>query len=822
MITGGMQPTDQQQAVVAACASGANLVIEAGAGTGKTSTLRMAASAMAGRRGPYLAYNKITATEARRLFPPNVTCRTAHSLAYSAAGFQYSHRLPGQAARVPAWAVANMLGIGEPLRLGDDLLLTPGHLARIVMGTVERFCHSADPDISGDHVPDVNGIDPVSFAELTWWTVPYAKRAWLDLQRPDGELPFKHDHYLKMWQLTGPVIQAEFVMFDEAQDANPVTTAIIRGQRDTQMIAVGDSCQAIYGWRGAIDALATWPAGQRLQLSHSFRFGPAVADEANKWLDMLDAPYRLSGTALLESTVGTVIDPQVVLCRTNAEALIQARAFLEAGRRVALAGGGGDIRSLAVAALDLQAAGRTSNPELAAFQSWHAVQDFVRTDTAGADLAASVRLIDLYGAVGVLGILERLAPGGRADVTVSTAHGAKGREWERVRIAGDFREPRHGPVPRADAMLAYVAVTRARRELDRAGLTWIDGHISRSANPHDTTRKEAAPMDTTRRTEPVAFDEQQAGKPRPYQGGRAQAESGSRIISNDYDACRAAGGSPGALPGDHPAVAQFAQAWRTVARHGLDDGPGAAATRYQVLAHATAALAEATKPEDRPAEVAALTKLAGHARLHADRLRATAEHHFLRSPNAGPYQGGRAQAASGSRIVEKDYLGWSRTPAAAQAAGDSKLKEHAQRLERAWDEVRHRGLADGPGPAAFRYQELSDAAYLVAGSLTSAFPTTALTSLLEIASHAAKHAIRLGATAAASSAAREEQTDTGRTAASANSAYQNLPADIAALSAQGHSGLPHRDRRRLEATPDRDSRGGRAAAQTRPMPQVER
>ena len=826
MITGGIQRTDQQQAIIDACASGANLVIEAGAGTGKTSTLRMAAAAMTGRRGLYLAYNTVTAAEARCSFPRNVTCRTAHSLAFSAAGFRYSHRLPGQAARVPAWAVANMLGIGEPLRLGDDLLLTKGHLARIVMGTVERFCHSADPDISGDHVPDVNGVDPASFAELTWQIVPYAKRAWLDIQRPDGRLPFKHDHYLKMWQLTGPVIQAEFVMFDEAQDANPVTAAIIHSQRDAQMIAVGDSCQAIYGWRGAIDALATWPADQRLQLSHSFRFGPAVADEANKWLDMLDAPYRLSGAPSMESTVGAVVNPQVVLCRTNAEALIQARGFLEAGRRVALAGGAEDIRSLAIAALDLQAAGRTSNPELAAFQSWYAVQDFVRTDTAGADLAASVRLIDTYGAAGVLGILARLASEGRAEVTVSTAHGAKGREWERVRIAGDFREPRHGAVPRADAMLAYVAVTRARRQLDRAGLTWIDGHIGRSANSHSTSRKEAAQMEKTPRTEPVVFDEHQAAAPRPYQGGRAQAESGSRIIGNDYDAWRTAGADPGGLPGDHPAVGQFAQAWRTIAKHGLDDEPGAAATRYQVLAHAAAALAEATRAEDRPAEVAALTKLAGHARLHADRLRATAEHHFLRSAKAGPYQGGRAQAASGSRIVKKDYLTWSRNPAAAQAANDGKVSEHAQRLDRAWEEIRHHGLVDGPGPAAARYQELSDAAYAVADNLTSMFPHGALTSLLDIASHAGKHAIRLHATARARSAPRDEQAGPELPAASraadAGSAYQDLPADIAALSAQAHTDRPQAAGRSKAGTPDRNGNGSPAVARTRATPQVER
>jgi hypothetical protein len=213
MITSGIA-TDQQQAVIGACVSGADLVIEAGAGTGKTSTLRMAADAMTGRTGVYLAYNRATASSARRSFPRHVRCVTAHSLAYTAIGWQYERRLSGHASRAPAWMIASMLGIGEPLRLGATLLLTPGHLARITMSTVERFCYSADLAISGNHVPAVNGVDPASHAELTWRIVPLAERAWHDIRRPDGRLPFRHDHYLKIWQLSQPVIQAGFIMFD--------------------------------------------------------------------------------------------------------------------------------------------------------------------------------------------------------------------------------------------------------------------------------------------------------------------------------------------------------------------------------------------------------------------------------------------------------------------------------------------------------------------------------------------------------------------------------------------------------------------------------
>jgi ABC-type transport system involved in cytochrome c biogenesis ATPase subunit len=63
-------PTLEQQAITDAYLAKANLVIEAGAGTGKTSTLRLLASAAPERRGVYVAYNRAIADDAKRSFPP--------------------------------------------------------------------------------------------------------------------------------------------------------------------------------------------------------------------------------------------------------------------------------------------------------------------------------------------------------------------------------------------------------------------------------------------------------------------------------------------------------------------------------------------------------------------------------------------------------------------------------------------------------------------------------------------------------------------------------------------------------------------------------
>lgn len=90
-----LRPTHEQHAIVTAAAAGKDLVVQAGAGTGKTSTLKMVARALRAQQPVYIAYNRSIATEAAASFPSHVMCRTAHSLALQAVGRRYAHRLKG-------------------------------------------------------------------------------------------------------------------------------------------------------------------------------------------------------------------------------------------------------------------------------------------------------------------------------------------------------------------------------------------------------------------------------------------------------------------------------------------------------------------------------------------------------------------------------------------------------------------------------------------------------------------------------------------------------------------------------------------------------
>jgi hypothetical protein len=475
-------PTGEQQDIIDAARTGAGLVIEAGAGTGKTSTLVMVSEVVRGR-GLYVAFNNAIVADARRRFNAEVTCATAHHLAYIAVGHMYAARINGPRMRYAQ--VAASLGLPAVYRLGERTRITRYHVVRLAFAAVRAFCRSADDTLARHHVPRPDGFDGDSAAEITEVVLDAAIELWADLGDPAGIFPFQHDYYLKMWSLLKPILNYDYLLFDEAQDADPLIASIVQAQ-PCQQVAVGDRNQAIYGWRGAVDALEDWPAIYRLPLTQSWRFGDQIAEQANLWLSALGAPLRLSGNPSINSRVGPDPHAHAVLCRTNAEAVTEVIHAIQGGRRTALIGGASAIVRLARASQELKDSGVTDHPELFAFSSWRDVQEYAEHDD-GNDLRRFVRLVDDLGAAQIIAIGGQLDDEHQADLVVSTCHKTKGREWDTVRIGRDFDRHTHGQaagVPalrREDAMLAYVAVTRARSGPDHSAQFWFDAHLKTEA-----------------------------------------------------------------------------------------------------------------------------------------------------------------------------------------------------------------------------------------------------------------------------------------------------------------------------------------------------
>ena len=445
-----------------------DLSIEALAGTGKTSTLKLLAESKKTLKGTYIAFNKSIVDEAKSTFPGNVHCATAHSLAFGAVGRDYKERL-SNAQRMSFKQVAEWLEAPQfrfKSRISDHVL-DPAQIAQFAQATVRNFCKSVDEDIAANHLemPILISIDKNSTAKFGKLVVPLARKIWEDIQLTDGFMRFSHDHYLKMWQLSKPRINADFILFDEAQDADPVMLDVINRQTSAQIVYCGDEYQAIYEWRGAKNALTMVDVDDHLWLTQSFRFGDPIAEKANEFLELLGARMRVKGYKPQVSYVRPIADPDAILCRTNAGVISALMNEQARGRRVSIIGRTQELIDFAEACERLQNGIRSGHPELAPFPSWESVLGFIdEYPDESQEIKTMVELIQTFSASRLVAALRQVVHEVHSDVVISTAHRAKGREWGKVKLNGDFLHV--DDMETEDLRLAYVAVTRAEVELD--------------------------------------------------------------------------------------------------------------------------------------------------------------------------------------------------------------------------------------------------------------------------------------------------------------------------------------------------------------------
>ena len=145
--------------------------------------------------------------------------------------------------------------------------------------------------------------------------------------------------------------------------------------------------------------------------------------------------------------------------------------------RIAVVGDLVDTMGRIDSAYKLKAGDQPQHPAIKIFKSWTELNDHVELDF---ELKYITRYVEHYGdrVPWVLQALRREclnAPGG-ADLVYSTAHKAKGLEWDQVVIGDDFVDvfkpseqgsgkPSRKPTDE-EFNLLYVAVTRARKRLE--------------------------------------------------------------------------------------------------------------------------------------------------------------------------------------------------------------------------------------------------------------------------------------------------------------------------------------------------------------------
>ncbi|MGV0949169.1 MAG: UvrD-helicase domain-containing protein [Azonexus sp.] len=477
-----MKPTQEQQLIIEA--NEGVIKVTAFAGTGKTSTLIERAKANV-KRTLYLAFNKSVQVEAEARFPKHVTSKTQHGLAYAAVMTRPFNGVRYTLGRLSIFKTSKFFRIDY-------------YMASLVHKTVENFCQSADPAITTAHAePDKIGRYTYDISEVL---VKNATQVWaMVVEGRNIDFPMTHSGYLKLFQLSKPKLGYPVIMLDEAQDTNPVVHDIVLSQANygSQIILVGDPYQQIYAWRGAVDALGKVEA-KTYYITQSFRFGTEVAGMANHILNAffnetrplvgLGAPGTIAG--LGAHTPDGSPEPMgkyTFLARTNA--FLFAEASRNAGKLKMFVPGSGQNGELPIfqSVLDVFALfqGRKQDIrdfELKNFADYWELLEFVKTGQADPEWNVATAVVEKYKEgvpQQIQKIRDSLVPSADlADVTLITAHRAKGLEWDHVVLGSDYAEmfdeegrlrplgdDRKTEIAHDEVNLVYVAATRAKKRL---------------------------------------------------------------------------------------------------------------------------------------------------------------------------------------------------------------------------------------------------------------------------------------------------------------------------------------------------------------------
>ncbi len=461
---------EQKQIIDCDLSAGQTLKVIAFAGTGKTTTLVEYTKARPDMKFLYVAFNKSVQMEAQNKFPSNVTCRTSHALAFRVKGFAHKERLvPGFKAKI----VLEALGLNNY----ED--------ARFTIDTLTNYLVSPDAKVSIRHLPNKARVFYREKQKKMPDLIAFANQLGRKMcDTSDDTIGMVHDGYLKLYQLSRPVLYYDCILLDEAQDTNPVTSEIIFSQcrpadsnrKPASIIMVGDSHQQIYSFRGARDTLKKMDSEKELFLTKSFRFDNNIARVANMVLETFKNENRkITGTAVNKA------DKQkwnpndyTIIARTNATVFKKA-VQLYKHHRIGFVGGITGYRFSTIRDVyNLLTDKPVSDNYIRSFGSYDSLKSYAHT-VEDLELLSICKVVESYKHSipnHIKQITEKAVETKNAKIILTTAHKAKGLEWNNVLVMDDFqdlvKEDHYidpSQIEPDEFNLIYVAITRAMGNL---------------------------------------------------------------------------------------------------------------------------------------------------------------------------------------------------------------------------------------------------------------------------------------------------------------------------------------------------------------------
>ena len=488
----GVVLTAELDAVISTdVAAGEILKVEAAAGSGKSTALRLYAARRPQCTTLYLTF---TAAEARekaadykRHGLDQVTVSTLHALAFAA-----THDLHHGSVQDTLALSASQLA-----RLTNSSTMDwPAARRAGVRRVLECFVASDADDLRAQHV---------EAALESGGLLDAARAVWRAACAPESGLPLTHDMYLKICCVRPERRATMFagvalVLLDEAHDCTPAQLSLALARRDCGWgaVVVFDFRQRIYGWRRAatesylraIDAIAC------IRLSSTWRFGGSLASVVSRLLrHHASDSLTIEGSARCSTEIREVARwplhevcgracSLTVLARTRATLFAHAMDAMASDVEMAISIGGEDPAGAFAMfggrerLLDTFALfqGRPSHAMLVddgaaqfvelGFNAYRAAAESAGLRTAMEACAA----VECYGSAlpGLIRKLDKaLHSNASCKLVLLSVHEAKGGEWPHVYVSDELRQF-SGLSHEEHAYrlnLVYVAMTRATRVL---------------------------------------------------------------------------------------------------------------------------------------------------------------------------------------------------------------------------------------------------------------------------------------------------------------------------------------------------------------------
>ena len=469
-----MNWSTEQEAIFAHFASipAGNLVIEAFAGTGKTTTVKAAFEHAPEQRILYAVFNKKNQIEAQeKIKDERVDVRTLHSL-----GFMYIKRVWGKAkpdenVEYDRIMIASM---GQSPPLNREL---EGMVAKLVgfaknttidttLDDLAQICEQQDLDFTG------TGVDGPAIALKV-----------LELSKspdPSGRISFDDMVWLPVaMKLVTP--RYDLVCIDEAQDMNLPQLTMARLASKGRVVAVGDSRQAIYGFRGAVQngmrMMRMVLKAATLKLTITYRCPKKVVEKAQEIVPEYQAAAEAPDGEITNCTeakvLSTVAPGDAILSRLNAPLMPMALDLIR--RRIPARIEGRDIGKQLVGMVRSMKArsipeffGKVAAWEKKQIDRLSKAKNSEKRIEQTMDIAKTLLAV-AEGCNGMKDVEDRIqnlfqdtTSDSKPAVVLSSVHKAKGLEWNRVFMLSDTFRKGKGM---EEDNIWYVAVTRTKREL---------------------------------------------------------------------------------------------------------------------------------------------------------------------------------------------------------------------------------------------------------------------------------------------------------------------------------------------------------------------